>query len=65
MTKGYQDKRWTGDPGMVTSRCGDCAFWEGFGKCIKFGTIPGELIEKSFPGTEKYQKDYCQFRQSR
>lgn len=64
MDKGsYSDRRWSDNPMPVFSLCGKCKYWKGFGKCsMHEPIIPEVIFEKSFPGTEKYDEDYCPYR---
>lgn len=63
MKKPYSDKRWWDDPKPISSLCGECALWRGFGKCDKYETkVPKEIMDKSFPGTEKFDENYCPYR---
>lgn len=64
MNKPYSDKRWHDDPGANFSLCGDCRNWLGFGKCKKYDEkVPKEVMDQSFPNTEKFREDYCKHRQ--
>lgn len=61
--KPYSDKRWWDNPMPVFSLCGKCKYWKGFGKCEKLSTVPDEILDKSFPGTERFDENYCQYRE--
>lgn len=63
MKKPYSAKRWHDNPGGIFSDCGQCTYWKGFCKCDKYEkTIPQELMDKSFPGLENYDPNYCPYR---
>lgn len=63
MNKPYSDRRWWDDPRGYASVCPKCIYHYGFGKCEKYPDgIPREVLKQSFPGTENYNKKYCEFR---
>lgn len=65
MGKPYSDDRWHGNPEFIPSLCGNCKHWKGFGKCEKYDQkVPEGILCKSFPGTEKYDENYCQYREA-
>lgn len=62
----YSDRRWWDNPMPISSLCGKCSRWHGFGKCDKYkDSVPEEVLEKSFPGTEKFDNDYCPYRKNK
>lgn len=64
MDKPYSDRRWHDDPKGIPSLCGTCKHWLGFGKCKKYeGKAPKEILDKSFPNTQKFDENYCEYRQ--
>ena len=65
MKKPYSDRRWWDNPMPISSLCGDCLHWHVFGKCDKYETkVPREVLDKSFPGTENFDENYCPYRAS-
>ena len=66
MEKPYSDSRWWDNPKPIFSQCGKCRCWHGFGKCDKYTAgIPEDIMRKSFPGTQNYDKDYCPYREDK
>lgn len=66
MSEPYSDKRWHDNPGFVPSLCNSCSNWLGRGKCKKYmPKIPNEIMDKSFPGMEEFDEDYCEYRENR
>lgn len=66
MKKPYSDRRWYDNPGFIPSLCGSCKYWRGFGKCDKYQEkVPQEFLDKSFPGTDKFEENYCLYRESK
>lgn len=64
--KPYSDRRWNDNPMPISSLCNDCAYWLGRGKCKKYEPkIPSEIMDKSFPGIEEFEKNYCQYRKEK
>ena len=64
--KSYSDPRWWDNPTPISSLCGKCRYWHGFGKCDKYETkVPQEILNKSFPGTENYDENYCPYREEK
>lgn len=62
MEKLYSDKRWWVDPGAISSQCGECKHWQGYCKCDCYDPeVPREILDKSFPGTEEYDENYCPY----
>lgn len=60
MSKPYSDRRWWDAPKAIRSECGDCVNYYGYLKCKKYPDgAPKEVINQSFPGTEEYNKNYC------
>lgn len=66
MGKLYSDNRWWDDPKPVTSMCCSCKHYCGPMQCDQYGTVPMEILDKSFPepGTGKYDKEYCAYREN-
>lgn len=66
MSKPYTDEKWYDNPGFVPSLCNECPNWLGRGKCKKYiSKIPDEILNKSFPGSEKYDEKYCSYRENK
>lgn len=64
--KPYSERRWWDNPMPISSLCDKCIYWKGFGKCEKYeDKVPRETLNKSFPGTENFQEDYCPYRRSK
>ena len=65
MGKPYSDSRWHDNPMPKSSLCAECKYWRGFLKCDKYETkVPREILDKSFPGTEDFDENYCPHRVS-
>lgn len=61
--KPFSDKRWWDNPMPISSDCSSCQYTKGFGKCDKYPEgIPKEMRDQSFPGTENYNRHYCNYR---
>lgn len=61
--KPYSDPRWWDNPMPKSSACGNCKFYQGFLKCEKYNPkIPMAILDKSFPGTEEFDENYCPHR---
>lgn len=61
--KPYSDRRWWDNPMPIFSLCGKCKHWRGRDKCDKYDSIiPEKVMDKSFPGTEEYDENYCPYR---
>lgn len=66
MSELYSDRRWYDNPGFIPSLCNDCENWLGRGKCNKYPLkIPKEISDKSFPGTENFEENYCGYREEK
>lgn len=64
--KPYSDRRWWDNPMPISSLCNICENWLGRGKCKKYqDKVPREILEKSFPGTERFEEDYCEYRKEK
>ena len=61
----YSDRRWWDNPMPKSSMCAECKYGRGFLKCDKYETkVPREILDKSFPGTENFDENYCPYRAS-
>lgn len=62
--KPYSDPRWWDNPGFIFSLCDSCKYGPS-GRCSKYpgGETPKELLDKSFPGTENFDENYCPYRE--
>ncbi|MCI8748492.1 MAG: hypothetical protein HFH67_11625 [Lachnospiraceae bacterium] len=59
----YSDPRWWDNPMPKSSLCPECIYWQGFLKCDKYEQkVPMEVLDKSFPGTENFDENYCPYR---
>ena len=65
--KPYSHPRFWDNPMPVFSQCRDCRYWHGRGKCDKYepDRVPEEVMDKSFPGTEEYDENYCPYREEK
>lgn len=60
MEKPYSDRRWWDAPMAIDSECNVCIHDYGYGKCAKYPSgVPREIVKQSFPGTDNYNKNYC------
>lgn len=65
MNKPYSDRRWWDAPKGIDSNCNTCKLYLDFAKCEKYPDgIPGEIIDKSFPGMDDYKEKYCKYRKT-
>ncbi len=59
----YSDSRWRDNPMPISSKCRSCEYYRGARKCDKYPEgIPKEIEDKSFPGIEEYDENYCKYR---
>ena len=64
--KPYSDHRWWDNPMPISSLCNSCENWLGRVKCKKYeDEVPREILNKSFPRTENFKENYCEYRKEK
>lgn len=59
----YSHPRWWDNPMPVSSLCEKCEYCRRGVTCEKYPLqIPDELYDKSFPGTDEFDENYCSYR---
>ncbi len=65
-SKPYSNSRWWDNPMPVDSLCNNCKYYQGYLNCGKRKSkIQRDILDKSFPGTEKFDENYCQYREEK